>query len=76
MGGGGGDLQSRAKELEAQIEAAKAAGDYTTANALLKEQTTVEEQLKGSGVVNNADPEAAAKAAWLARQEQGKGGRR
>lgn len=63
------DLTSRVKQLEAQIEAATAAGDYTTANALLKEQTTVE-QLMGSVGDNENDPEAAAKETWLARLEQ------
>ena len=64
-----GDLRLRKEELERQIDAASGAGEYGRANLLLEEQRQVEDQLKASGA--DVDP---AKAAWLAKREQGMGG--
>ena len=64
-----GDLRLRKEELERQIDAASGAGEYGRANQLLEEQRQVEDQLKASGA--DVDP---AKAAWLAKREQGMGG--
>ena len=73
LGGRGGALRRpetiRKEELERQIDAASGAGEYGRANQLLEEQRQVEDQLKASG----ADVDRA-KAAWLAKREQGMGG--
>ena len=55
------ELKARQEELEKLIDKAAEAGDIATANQLMEEQKSVEEQLKAVDV----DP---AKAAWMAKQ--------
>jgi hypothetical protein len=55
------ELKARQAELEKLIDKAAEAGDIATANQLMEEQKSVEEQLKNVDV----DP---AKAAWMAKQ--------
>ena len=61
-----GLLRQRVQQLERQIDEAAGSGDYGRANQLMEEQRQVEDQLAASGA--DVDP---AKAAWLAKQEQG-----